>query len=46
MFTVYVDNEYTAKKMLSASKKLNVLMVWQWIRLKNKMVIACDYHLI
>jgi hypothetical protein len=44
MFTVYVNNEYTAKKMMAASKKLHVLMVWQWIRRKDEMVIACDFH--
>jgi hypothetical protein len=44
MFTLYVNNEDTAKKMLVAASKLNVLMVWQWVHCKDKMVIACDYH--
>jgi hypothetical protein len=41
---MFVDNEYTAKKMETASKKLGVLMVWQWVKKGKKFVIACDYH--
>ena len=50
LFTMYVNDEYTAKKMLLSSKKLgkklkkNVEMVWQWVKDGNKMVIACDFH--
>ena len=50
LFTMYVNDEYTAKKMRMASKKLgkkvgnNVEMVWQWVKDGNKMVIACDFH--
>jgi hypothetical protein len=50
LFTMYVNDEYTAKKMMVASKKLgkklgnNVEMVWQWVKDGNKMVIACDFH--
>jgi len=50
LFTMYVNNEYTAKKMMMASKRLgkklgnNVEMVWQWVKDGNKMVIACDFH--
>ena len=50
LFTMYVTNEYTAKKMMTASKKLgkklgkNVEMMWQWVKDEKKMVIACDFH--
>ncbi len=50
LFTTYVNDEYTAKKMALASKKLakklgsNVEMVWQWVKDGKKMVIACDFH--
>jgi hypothetical protein len=50
LFTTYVNDEYTAKKMAIASKKLgkklgsNVEMVWQWVKNGNKLVIACDFH--
>jgi len=50
LFTMYVNDEYTAKKMALASKKLgkklggNVEMVWQWVKDGKKMVIACDFH--
>ncbi len=48
---MYVNDEYTAKKMMMASKKLGkklgnkVEMMWQWVKKDgNKMVIACDFH--
>jgi len=50
LFTMYVNDEYTAKKMAIASKKLgkklggNVEMVWQWVKDGKKMIIACDFH--
>ena len=50
LFTMYVNDEYTAKKMAIASKKLgkkmktDIEMMWQWVKKKNKMVIACDFH--
>jgi len=50
LFTMYVNDEYTAKKMDISSKKLgkklkiNIAMVWQWIKKGDKMVIACDFH--
>ncbi len=50
LFTMYVNNEYTAKKMAIASKKLgkkmktDIEMMWQWVKKGNKMVIACDFH--
>ena len=50
LFTVYVDNEYTAKKMEGAAKKLGYNMMWQWVKkTKDKstpsnLVIACDFH--
>ena len=50
LFTMYVNDEYTAKKMVIASKKLgkkmktDIEMMWQWVKKGNKMVIACDFH--
>ncbi len=50
LFTMYVNDEYTAKKMEISSKKLgkktknDIEMVWQWVKKGNKMVIACDFH--
>jgi hypothetical protein len=44
---MYVNDEYTAKKMMMASKKLgknNVEMKWQWVKDGKKMVIACDFY--
>jgi hypothetical protein len=47
---MYVNDEYTAKKMRTASKRLGnklgntVEMMWQWVKDGNKMVIACDFH--
>jgi hypothetical protein len=45
LFTIFVDNEYTAKKMMTAAKKLGHDMVWQWVKKdkKGKLVIACDF---
>ena len=44
LFTIYVDNEYTAKKMETDSKKLGFYMMWQWVKKGKKLVIACDFH--
>ena len=44
LFTTFVDNEYTAKKMAAASKKLGYLMLWQWVKKGKKLSIACDFH--
>ena len=44
LFTIYVDNEYTAKKMETASKKLGFYVMWQWVKKGKKLVIACDFH--
>lgn len=44
LFTMFVDNEYTAKKMATASKNLGYQMVWQWVKKGKKLVIACDFH--
>jgi len=47
LFTIFVDNEYTAKKMATAAKKLGYDMVWQWVKKDKKgkqLVIACDYQ--
>jgi hypothetical protein len=50
LFTTYVNDEYTAKKMMIITKKLgkelktDIGMVWQWVKKGNKLVIACDFH--
>ena len=50
LFTMYVNDEYTAKKMESASKKLSkklknkTEMKWQWVKDGEKLVIACDFY--
>jgi len=50
LYTMYVNDEYTAKKIEIASKRLgkklktNIEMVWQWVKKGKKMVIACDFH--
>lgn len=46
LFTVNVDNEYTAKKMATVAKKLGYEMLWQWVKVGKgpKLVIACDFH--
>jgi hypothetical protein len=48
---MFVDDEYTAKKMELATKKLakklgnkDVGMKWQWVKDGKKMVIACDFY--
>jgi len=47
---MYVNDEYTAKKMALAGKKLGkklgveIEMVWQWVKDGKKMIIACDFH--
>ena len=50
LFTMYVNDEYAAKKMESACKKLGkklghkTEMKWQWVRNGEKLVIACDFY--
>ena len=50
LFTIYVNDEYTAKKMESACNKLskklknNTGMQWQWVKSGKKQVIACDFY--
>lgn len=50
LFTMYVNDEYTAKKMELACKKLGKKlktttgMHWQWVKNGEKMVIACDFY--
>ena len=50
LFTMYVNDEYTAKKMEMVSKKLGkklgnkTEMKWQWIKKGKKEVIACDFY--
>ena len=47
---MYVNDEYTAKKLESACKKLskklkiNTYMTWQSVKDGNKLVVACDYY--
>lgn len=50
LFTMYVNDEYTAKKMELVCKKLGKKlktttgMQWQWVKNGEKMVIACDFY--
>jgi hypothetical protein len=50
LFTIYVNDEYTAKKMELTCKKLSkklrnkTEMRWQWVKNGKKMVIACDFY--
>jgi hypothetical protein len=45
LFTINVDNEYTAKKLTKATAKLGFRMLYQWVRTQSgKDVIACDFH--
>lgn len=51
LFTMYVKDEYTAKKMELTTKKLSsklktkTYMKWQSVRdSNNKLVIACDFY--
>lgn len=50
LFTIYVDDEYTAKKMETTCKKLgkslrhDISMQWQWVKKGKKLTIACDFH--
>lgn len=54
LFTIYVNDEYTAKKMELTCKKLSkklskklrnkTEMKWQWVKNGKKMVIACDFY--
>jgi hypothetical protein len=47
---MYVNDEYTAKKMELVCKKLGKKlktttgMQWQWVKNGEKMVIACDFY--
>ena len=47
---MYVNDEYTAKKMEVLSTKLGkklgheIEMRWQWVKDKKKLVIACDFY--
>ena len=51
LFTIYVNDEYTAKKMneltnrLGRKLKTNIEMEWQWVKKGKKMeIIACDFY--
>lgn len=50
LFTMFVDNEYTAKKMEMTTKRLSkklknkTEMKWQWVKNGVKLVIACDFY--
>ena len=50
LFTMYVNDEYTAKKMMIVSNKLGkklrreIQMKWQWVKDGEKEVIACDFY--
>lgn len=46
LFTIYVNDEYTTKKMELTCKKLRnkIEMRWQWVKNGKKMIIACDFY--
>lgn len=50
LFTMYVKDEYTAKKMELSTKKLSTKlktkteMKWQWVKDGKKLVVACDFY--
>jgi hypothetical protein len=50
LFTMYVNDEYTAKKMMILSNKLGkklrseIQMKWQWVKDGEKEVVACDFY--
>jgi hypothetical protein len=44
LFTIYVDNEYTAKILSKTAKKLGISCIWQWVKSGPELVIACDFH--
>ena len=50
LFSMYVKDENTAKKLESACKKLSkklkyhTYMTWQSVNDGNKLVVACDYY--
>lgn len=47
---MYVNDEYTAKKMELTTKKLSsklktkTEMKWQWVKNGSKLVVACDFY--
>ena len=43
LFSMYVDNQYTANKMAVLAKKLGIRMLSQWVKSKKKMMVACDF---
>jgi hypothetical protein len=50
LFTMIVNDEYTANKMMMTSRRLGkklgnkIDMKWQWVKDGKKMVIACDFY--
>ncbi len=50
LFTMYVNDDYTAKKMEMVAKKLgkklkcDIEMKWQWVKDRKKEVVACDFY--
>ena len=45
MFTLTVDNEYTADQLQRAAKKMGYTMTYQWVWTENrtKRIVACDF---
>lgn len=43
LFSMYVEDEYTAKKLGIAAKKLGYSMIYQWVKKGKKLVVACDF---
>ena len=50
LFSMYVNDEYTAKKMAIVSKKLGkklgnkTEMKWQWVKDGDKQVVDFDFY--
>ena len=51
LFTYYVKDEYTAKKMGMLAKKLgkrfkkSVLFDWQFVKKDGELKVACDFYI-
>ena len=43
VYSMYVDNEYTAKQLEKAAKRFGFRMMYQWVRKGSKLVVACDF---
>jgi hypothetical protein len=50
LFTIFVNDEYTAKKIQLTSNKISkklktdIQMKWQWVKKGKLTIIACDFY--